>query len=196
MKNIAEISTFLEDVLGKDATRIFEENFDEFMYYVRSEALNNREITDKAMRIRLKNLAEGIIAASVKKFLNDNYADSMGGVEINVNDNGVYDRDMHPIPAIDKIRKNQKGITALMVSRGMYEFAKGRVLLNQSGKPEASQSQPKTAHRDTTPTVEAVEIDVMRLEGRLPNISKEEGELLASLYDKLAAMRMNHAASN
>jgi hypothetical protein len=102
---------------------------------------------------------------------------------------------MHPIPAIDKIRKNQKEITALMVSRGMWEFAKGRHLLNQTGKPEAPQSQPKAVHKEPVPTIESVEIEVMRLEGRLPNISKEEGELLASLYDKLAAMRTNHAAS-
>ena len=46
MKNLTEIISFLEDVLGKEAAQAFDDNMEEFTYFVRSEALTNQKITE------------------------------------------------------------------------------------------------------------------------------------------------------
>lgn len=201
-KNLIEIIVFLEDVLGKNAAEVFEENMDEFVYFVRSEALHNTDITETKMRSRLRKLAEGIIAASVKRFLNENYADDNGEVELNINDDGIYDRNMKPISAIEKIRKTQRDMMSLMVSRGMYEFAKGRHLARimdsrAADSDDKKEANPKdinwTPPAPKTTLLELAEIEVMRLERKLPNLTPEEAVTLASLYLKLRTSRHSKA---
>lgn len=199
MKNLADIAMFLEDVLGHEAAQVFDENLEEFVYYVRSEALSNHAVTSKAMKTRIRRLAENIIAASVKKYLSEKFADANGEVELHINESGVYDKNMRPIPAVDKIRKTQKEMTSLMVQRGMYEFAKGRHLArimdarlgdDMHDRDQASKSLTWDRHQDPRrPILELLEIQAMHLEGKLPNINPEEGKKLAQLYQDIRTAR-------
>lgn len=213
MKSLTEIIVFLEDVLGKTAASVFDDNMEEMVYFIRSEALTNLEITESKMRSRLRKLSETILAASVKRFLNENYADDYGYVELNVEGQDVYDRNIRPISQIETIRKSQREIMSLMVSRGMYEFAKGRHLARiMETRSNENNSMPEPSPKDTnwalgdhkdkrmfktkrpstkskTTMLEQVEVQILRLERLLPNISKEDGKLLSKLYAKLKAER-------
>lgn len=192
LKNLTEIAVFLEDVLGKPAAHIFDENMDELIYIVRSQALHNPSITESKMRNKLKRLSEKIIAASLQSFLNENYADDFGDVELNVDEGGIYDRNMKPISAIEKIRKSQREMLNLMVSRCMYEFAKGRNLAkimdarsNDDGKDPDPKDIDWTPPKAKPLTLELIEIQILRLERKLPNLTSEEGKSLTAFYEAM-----------
>lgn len=194
MKDITEIKPFLDDVLGHNAAQVFDENMDEFIYYVRFYALSEPDTSSGKMRSKLRKLAEGILAMALKRFLEDNYTDESGQIDLNVADEAVYDRNMQPIDAIEKIRNSQKEMMSLMVSRGMYEFAKGKCLAksitdriqrdletsNLTGQPEEG---PKTD------AMEQIEIQIMRLERRLPKLDNEDGRLLLALYGRIKELK-------
>lgn len=197
MKSLTDILAFLEDVLGKPSAQVFDENIDEYIYFVRFAAINDLTLTDSKMRSRLRKLAEGIIAASIRRFLNENYADDFGDVELNINDNGVYDRNMQPISAIEKIRKSQREMIGSMVSLGMYEFAKGRQLAKimdaRSQNDRSKEPNPKDVNwkpaKKTTTLLEMTEVTIMRLERKLPDLTKEEAKTLSLLYSRLKTCR-------
>lgn len=188
LKSLTEIVVFIENVLGKPAAQMFDENMEDYVYFVRSEALNDSEITESRMRSKLRKFAESIIAASVKHFLNENYADDYGDVELNVNEDGVFDKNMKRIEEIEQIRKTQREIMSLMVSRGMYEFAKGRHLarIMDSRSRDSKEPSPKDANwmptQSKCPMLEQTEIEILRLERLLPNIKPEDAKRLAELY--------------
>ena len=177
MKNPVEISRFLGRLMGPKYSDLFDANIQEFTYYVRMAALADETVSDQEMRLRLKKLAEGVVAASVKSFLDDKYGNANGEVEINVGENGVYDKNMRPIPEVDQIRKQQHDMVNILVARGMYEFAKGRHLARlASKKPQCVQAKK---------TAEDLEIEVMRLERMLPNIGGDDAARLSELYSSL-----------
>lgn len=199
MKSLTDIIVFLEDVLGKDAAQVFDEHMDEFVYYVKFNALSEPDLPDRKMRIRLRKLAEGIIAAALKRFLEDKFADDTGELGLNINETGVYDRNMKRIDAIEKIKKGQKEMVSLMVSRGMDEFVKGKLLarsiLSRARDYRDGQESPKDANWQlpappiNRAALEQVEIQIMRLERKLPSIDDEGARLLAALYSQARTMR-------
>jgi len=198
MKNLADIAVFLEDVLGRDAAQVFDDNLEEFVYYVRSEALSLYAVSSRIMKTRLRRLAENIIAAAVKKYLTDNYSDATGDVELNVNEAGIYDKHMQPITALERIRKTQKEMTTLMVQRGMYEFAKGRHLAkimesrndDQKGpNPKEVTWEKKQLPTPVKPLLELIEIQILNLESKLPDLTAEQGRTLARLYKEIRASK-------
>lgn len=195
LKSLTEIVAFIENVLGKPAAVMFDENMEDYVYFVRSEALNDAEITESRMRSKLRKFSEQIIAASVKHFLNENYSDDYGDVELNVNEDGVFDKNMKRIEEIEQIRKTQREIMSLMVSRGMYEFAKGRHLARiMDSRSRDSKLEPSPKDANWMPTqakyaVEQTEIEIIRLERMLPNIKPEDAKRLAELYATLKTSR-------
>lgn len=195
LKSLTEIVVFIENVLGKPAAQMFDENMEDYVYFVRSEALNDSEISESRMRSKLRKFAESIIAASVKHFLNENYADDYGDVELNINEDGVFDKNMKRIEEIEQIRKTQREIMSLMVSRGMYEFAKGRHLarIMDSRSRDLQEPSPKDANwmptQSKCPMLEQTEIEILRLERQLPNIKPEDAKRLAELYALLKSGR-------
>lgn len=198
MKSLTEIIVFLEDVLGRDATQVFDEHMDEFIYYVKFSALSEPDMPDRKMKIKLRRLAEGVIAAALKRFLNDKFADDTGDLGLNVNESGVYDRNMQRIDAIEKIKKSQKEMIALMVSRGMDEFVKGKALA-QAIISRARQYQGEPSPKDVNwqlpappinrAALEQIEIQILRLERKLPAIDEEGARLLTALYSQARNMR-------
>lgn len=182
MKNPVEISKFLGKLMGSKYGDLFDANMEEFTYYIRMAALADETVTDQEMRLRLKKLAEGVVAASVKSFLDDKYTNDKGDVEINVGDNGVFDKDMHPIPEVDQIRKVQHEMVNVLVARGMYEFAKGRHLATVVKKAKVATAQYNAQRKKGA---EDLEIEVMRLERKLPDIGGDDAARLSELYSSL-----------
>jgi hypothetical protein len=183
MRDIAEVEHMLCNVLGKRAARAFSENMDELTCFVKSLALNDANTTEKEMRSALRKYAEGIIAASVKCYLDEHYMDDFGAIEININDNGIYDRNMQPIRALESIHLRQKEVMALIIAREMYEFTKGRHLAKII--EARSSARVKVMMPGKAQTREMIEVEIMRLERRLPNLPPEDGEKLKKLYARL-----------
>ena len=196
LKNLTEITTFIENVLGKTAAELFDQHMEDYVYFVRSEALTDIDISESRMKRKLNKFAERILSASVMQFLNENYADDYGEVEINSSEDGVFDRNMKRIEEIEQVRKSQREIMTLMVSRGMYEFAKGRHLakiMDARSHDRSKEPSPKDANwMPTQPKpamLEQVEIEIIRLERLLPKISPEQAKRLAELYEIMRASR-------
>lgn len=194
LKNLTEIVVFLESVLGKSAAKIFDQNMEDYVYFVRTEALTDPEISESKMRAKLRKFSETIINASVNHFLSENYADDYGDTELNINENGVFDRNLKRIDEIEKIRKTQREIVSLMVSSGMYEFAKGRHLAQvmDNRSRDLLEPSPKDANWmaiQTKPISEQTEIEIIRLERLLPNIKSADAKRLAELYSTLKTSR-------
>ena len=185
MKNPVEISKFLGKLMGSKYSELFDANIEEFTYYVRMAALADETVTEQEMRLRLKKLAEGVVAASVKSFLDDKYTNANGEVEINVGDNGVFDKDMRPIPEVDQIRKQQHEMVNVLVARGMYEFAKGRHLATMATKKKVTAAQYNAQRKKGA---EDLEVEMMRLERKLPNIGGDDAARLSELYSSLHRM--------
>lgn len=180
INNLSEAETFLEDVLGKEATQIFDRNLEELLCFIRASALGD-SMDDEEMKQKIVQISEGILAASVKKYLDDNFADEDGILQVNVGNGMVYDKDMNPIEAVRKISTCQGDIMSLLVSRGMYEFAKGRHLLTAI----ASKAVPKVLGA----SIEGLESEVSKIEAKLPNLSADEGSRLVSLYSEIRSKK-------
>jgi hypothetical protein len=183
MRDIPDVVQLIDEVLGKTAAETFVENLDELTCFVRSLALNSEGITEDKMRSSLKKYVEGIIAASVKCYLDEYYMDEFGSVEVNVDHRGIYDKNMRPIKALEVIHDSHKEVMGLLVARGMYEFTKGRHL----AKIMEARANSKQ-YRMITPgaqTREHLEVEVIRLERKLPNLTPEESAKLKKLYSCL-----------
>ena len=176
INNLSEAEVFIEKVLGKEPTQVFDRNLEELLYFIRSAALGD-SMGDDEMREKIVEISEGILAASVKKYLDDNFADENGNLQINVANGVVYDNDMNPIEAVRRISVCQGDILSLLVRRGMYEFAKGRHLLTTI----VSKTVPKAVKA----SLEALETEVSRIEEKLPNLSPDDAARLLSLYSEI-----------
>jgi len=178
MRDIADLVEMIHEVLGETAAVAFIENFEELTCFIKSLALNNIATEDK-MKNSLKKYAEGLIAASVKCYLEENYADSFGGVEININGRGIYDKNIKPIRALETIHGSHKEIINFIVAKEMYEFTKGRHL----ARIMENRVNSKVFKMDNNVcSKEQVEVEIMRLERKLPNLTPEEAEKLKKCY--------------
>ena len=180
MRDIPEVVQMIDEVLGRMAAEAFVVNFDELTCFIRSLALNNEGVTEDRMRTNLRKYVEGIIAASVKCYLDEHYMDEFGSVEVNVDHQGIYDKNMRPIKALEIIHDSHKEVMNLLVARGMYEFTKGRHL----AKVMEARANSKQ-YRMIMPGVqtrEQLEVEIMRLERKLPNLTPEETSRLKKLY--------------
>ena len=132
------------------------------------------------MRTNLRKYVEGIIAASVKCYLDEHYMDKFGAVEVNVDQQGIYDKNMRPIHALEVLHQSHKQVMGLLVARGMYEFTKGRHL----AKIMEARAAAKQYHMimPGVQTKEQLEVEVLRLERKLPNLTLEETARLKKLY--------------
>ena len=187
INNISEAESLLEGVLGKGSLQVFDVNLEELMYYIRSEALSG-SVSDEEMQGKIFKLSEGILAASVKRYLDENFQDPDGCLQVNVGNGTVYDKDMDPIEAIRKIGKYQGDILSLLVSRGMYEFAKGRRLLEIVSKNNRSSKQ------NIRSSIEGLEAEMSRIEDKLPNLSSEEASRLVRLYAEISSRKQESPA--
>jgi len=185
--NLNEATVFIETILGKGPTVVFDSNIEELMYYTKEAALCEA-VTAEEMQGRLMQLSEGILAASFKKYLDENYMDSNGCLQVNVGNGIVYDKDMNPIAAIGKIHKHQGDLLSILVSFGMHEFSRGRNLLGTIEK-----NAPLQVSSNIRVSLEAIETEIAQIEIKLPKLSKEEASRLVFLYSEANARNLEPA---
>jgi hypothetical protein len=182
LKDIAEVFLFVSDVLGDKPARHFEEEMDNFLYYVKMSALTNPDMTETWMKSKLKKYAEAIIMESIESYLDCNFSDDIVDGRLNIGYGMVYDKDLNPIDAVNRFKDSQRIIIRLMVSAGMFEFERGRDL--------AYSMIERADHEDAQAevTVEDLVAERDRLETKLPNITKDDVAQLLYLYKTLKTL--------
>ena len=176
-----EVRTFLAGLLGPKPMELFDIYLDDFFCCVKSWAMSDLKSASLDVQARLENVLRGIIYEAIKSYLHENHA------EFNVSNDHVFDRDMKEIPSIVQIRTHQARILSCLMEQAMSDFEKGRqlavIVVDRANKYVASPS----AKVQQTP-MESYEIEIMRLEQRLPNLATEEAKRLSELYALLKEM--------
>lgn len=196
MKDISEAEEFIEDVLGKQAAIAFSHNMEDFFYYARSMALTDLDSTPASVRRRFHSISDGILSESIKVYLTENFASDQGKLEVDAVDGIVYDKNMNPIPAISLVKQRREEVIKEILDSIMAEFVRGRRLakeivgrIDKAPKPKAPpQIQAPSRNYRSDPPTEALEVEMMRLERRLPNLTEDEGKRLSLLYVTLGEL--------
>jgi hypothetical protein len=189
---LPEVKTFLQEVLGTEARRAFDDGLSELLCYVKSEALKNTEFSDEVMQKKFEAACKVMVVDSLKVFLYQRHATDDGKFNINYDGNVVYDKNFSPIPEVLKIRQRHQEVIDALMAAIMDDYHRGRTLFASivsripDYKPRKDRFNKPLAYLSIQRTPgEVLEIEIMRLEGRLPNLTVEEGNLLSSLYRKL-----------
>lgn len=191
MKDINEAKQRIKSALGNEARDTFCVVVEDFVYYTRSLAMVDLKTPPDVVKERLHGICRGIIIESIKSFLDTKHADETGEVGINVsNDNIVCDRNMNPLPEIIAIRESQAEIVDFLLGMVMNEFSKGRTLsrdivkrARKFNKKGQSQRKARKLTLPIPPALESIEIEVMRLERKLPVLTMDEAARLAEYYN-------------
>ena len=200
MKDISEAEAFIEDVLGKEAAITFSHNMEDFFCYARSLSLTDLDSTPASVRRRFHSISDGILGEYIKVYLTENFASDQGKLEVDAVDGIVYDKNMNPIPAISLVKQRRDEVLKEILDSIMAEFVRGRRLAQEiverldrtsKGKkapPQVPQIQAPSRNYRSDPPTEVLEVEMMRLERRLPNLTEEEGKRLSLLYVTLGEL--------
>lgn len=197
MKDITEAEAFIEDILGKEAAIAFAQNMEDFFCYARSLALTDLDSTPASVRRRFQSISDGIISESVKIYLTENFSSDQGKIEVDAVDGIVYDKNMNPIPAIGIVKQRREEVLKEILDSIMAEFSRGRRLAkeivsrvekNRKALPMSAVPASTDSSRNyrSEPPTEVMEVELMRLERKLPNVTSDEGKRLSVLYILLA----------
>lgn len=187
MRDLADAAAFIERHLGDKAAGLFSQGIEDLMCYVRSQAMTGARPWLQP-RDTFRTVSRGILADVVKAFLSEKFVSEDGHPEIFVTANGILDRDMNPIPELEFLQSVSDQILDLLVETAMTELEAGEELFKQiSARAERFDNKyvakpAPTVPQHAEPPLESLEIEMMRLERRLPTLSKEEGERLSCLY--------------
>lgn len=194
MKGISGAEAFIQDVLGKEAALAFSQNMEDFSCYARSVALTDLDSANDSIRKRFESISDGIITESIKVYLSENFASENGKLEIDAVDGIIYDKNMKPIPAISMVKQHRQQVLKEVLDSIMAEFSRGRKLAKEIVArmepfiaPQDEVTMTEVASRDyrKNPPLEVFEVEVMRIENKLPDITVEEGKRLSYLYSLL-----------
>lgn len=192
--NLDSSKQFIRDTFGGDVSDAYELHLDDFVCYVKSEALKvedpcaaNSE-TAARFKAKFERLAIGIMAEVLKAFLADNYGNSHGQIAINYNGALVYDRSLNEIPQVTKFSQEQSKIVEGLVDHAMVDFVLGLEMACRIVErldeyvPKSRMTRLEPPPVKVAPPLEAIEIEIMRLERKLPRISREDAARLSRLY--------------
>jgi len=182
MKSIKEAKQVIGSVLGQEALVKFEEFLDDFTYYVRSLSMIDMKSPEEVIRYKLKMMCKGLIVEAVKVFLKAKYNDGSGVVRVNLTDEGIFDQHMRPLPEISEMRTKQADVVECILDEAMHEFVKGRELAIQVVERAKNFEANRTDQVVYEPPTEEIEIEILRLERKLPNITNEEANKLLEYY--------------
>lgn len=191
---VLEARSRLVDILGPKPTDLFDRHLDDFMCCVKSWAMTDFKTSAGEVKERVENISRGIIAESIKMFLAIKYGDETGAFSLNMSGNGLaYDADMNEVVEIKEMRRLQAEIIECLVEKAMEQFSKGRALgqsILDRARKFVDDRKKGDAPRDYAqrPPLEQAEIEALRLERRLPRLSKEEGDRLSVLYQTLGKL--------
>lgn len=206
MRELGEAGAIIRRILGDNAKAYFDSEVGEFLYIVRSLAFEDMATETEVVRAKLEKMSHVIINKSVTVFLRDRYGvnskDTIVG--ITVTESGVFDRNMNPVEEIHQIRKSRSELTDIIMGNVMDEFLRGRVLCREivgrlfeyrarnggSVHQRVDEDEQGAAHeppRDYAdrPPMEQLEVELMRLESKLPKLTPDEGKKLLRLYETL-----------
>ena len=91
MQSLHDIEEFILNVLGQKSAEIFDFNMDEFIYYIRAEALADPEKNEDDMMIVTKTTVEKIFGQVIKIYLAENHTDN-GIINVNVKKGVAFDK--------------------------------------------------------------------------------------------------------
>lgn len=185
MHSLIEVESFLFKILGAKPTRQFESNMEEFTFFVKAEALSNSSRSEADMRKMAKETCEKILSQSVKTYLSENFANENGELNVKVDKGTVYDKDMQPVKAISVIKDNMSKISEVIVENVMDQFSAGRKIAQEIVSRMMHYKDAKGARPCQPPSLESLEIEKMRLERVLPNMSPYEAKRLCVIYAAL-----------
>lgn len=191
MRTLSDVKRFLRRSLGKDATDIFAQQMDDVLYYARALSLSDLESDPEEIEGKFYEISQGILADLAGVYLHDNYDDN-----INVDYDRVYDHNMNVIKPIQDLQDNQQKIQSIMVKSAMALFRRGRKMAYRivkryeehmairrvTRKQTTQRRAPAGRDYAQTPPSERYEIEILRLERKLPDLSPEEGQRLSLLY--------------
>lgn len=198
MHNLEEVFVFLQRIFGEEISKVFRDHTKDVFYYSKALAFTDLRSSDEDIEKKLKDVSQGVMVEAIGMYLNANHS-KKGTVDIVVGPDGVYDKDMNEITALRELSLKHEEITTVMVSSWMSVFSRGRKLANKIVDRDSKyvrrhaasmyEASPKDANwsaqaRDysANPPREALDIEIMRLEARLPNITEEDGKRLSELY--------------
>lgn len=194
-----EIQDFIGASLGKEAADLFGKNIEDMFYRIRSWALSDTKTPIDQMKERINKICKAIVLESIKTYLHRNYEHNWS---VSVSKGDLLDNDMNVIEPIQTIKQHQKEIISVLEGEAMAEFNRGRNMANsivsrarefvsrKLSSPTSSTSWdysvPSAPPRnyEEMPPLERLEIEIMRLEQKLPSLSSREAERLKELYDK------------
>ena len=170
----------VRSALGNEAGDMFIFGMQDMLCYVRSLALTELDAHPKSLITKFHSIFEAILTEAVKEFLSNTYGEKY---KIYVDNDSVYDKDMVLIQPIMTIRKRKSDIEKDIMATVSAEFHKGRRLAWQvvsriRNKGKSNQER----NYELSPPAEALEIEVMRLERKLPSLKPQERERLVELY--------------
>jgi hypothetical protein len=186
MKTIEEVTLFFTEAFGAESGKEFSDNLENYVYFVKTSALSNPTANNTWIKSKLRKYVSNIIMSSIKTFLAEKYSDPNGDVRVAVGYGNVYDENMKPIEAINKLKKEQKGMVKIMMSFGMGEFEKGRDLALSMIERANIKDDPMHANTSPVdnfePSLKEVQKAISALEKKLPKITKKEATELLDLY--------------
>jgi len=175
-------------ILGKESEHFFVTQMDDFMYFVRSMALSQIDASDEESRDKLLNICQNILKKTVKFFLMNKFGMTDDGtIKVIVQEKELLDINRKPVKELIIFKKENKVIWEQMFELAWDEYQKGRVLFNKIvERSKRYKANMKNFDRDyvVLPPFENMEIEIIRLEKKLPFLSHAEGKRLAELYDK------------
>jgi hypothetical protein len=197
MKDIADAVSFVRENLGPGPGRAFAAGVEDFLCSVRHSAVSLLPREDPERDFRMA--AADVIADAVKAFVAENYVSMDGRLEIHVSSNDFLDKAMMPIPEISAIRGKSEAIIDAVSGAAMSEHRKGRELGAEiAGRARTFEEKfigpmvPRLPAPPRPPPLEVLEIEMMRLERKLPELSKDEGNRLSQLYVLLKVTAKAH----
>lgn len=204
MRTVAGISKYIAKHLGEEFATVFDVQMDEVMYYTRAMALDDMETGLAEIKDKLQALAQAVVMEVAHSYLREHHGSDFGEPDINVDWNCVYDKNMNVIEPIAKLTEKQHVIVNIVTRNLMSTFRKGRQLaykiiirrdeylktkVDDAALVGPDFSPVRTRGRDykKNPPMERIEVEIMRLERKLPNLSLDEGRRLSMLYKETRA---------
>ena len=187
MSNLKEASEIVEEILGatSSSSKHFKFQIEDYLCYVQGLSMTSFSKPEEKIRERLTEISIRIITDSIRVFLDENYGQNI----VFTQQGNVFDKNMNKIKEVEKIKNKQEKILAIMVDTAMEEFEKGRGLALEivqrakgNGKKNSKSEVPSRNYKNR-PAVENLEIEMMNLENKLPNLTPEEGNRLSFIYE-------------
>ena len=165
---------------------VFDSNMNDMLYCARLWALTDTRASEAEIKDKLVAIAHGVLVECTKAYLIDHYGmKEDGGPKVHVAED-ILDENMRTIPAVVKLRKHKVEIVRCLMDETMRVYRQGRDLARQIVDRTRAYKSPIPISHQGCP-MELVEIEIMRLERKLPLLSDEEGRKLTELYKLVGA---------